>query len=57
MKKISFQFGKEFSLITGGIATMKSLITIDTPEYKVQFIECQENDKMIPVSYLQEIKY
>lgn len=56
MKKISFEYLKQFGLNSGGIVTMKSLITINQPDYKAQFIECTENDKMIPVSQLRELK-
>jgi hypothetical protein len=56
MEKFSFKYGQQFGLETGGIVTMKSLITIDKPEYKIQFIECIENNKLIPVSQLLVIK-
>jgi len=56
MKKINFEYKRQFGLETGGIVSMKSLITINKEEYKAQFIECNENDKLIPVGQLIEIR-
>jgi hypothetical protein len=44
MNKLKFTYGKQFGLKTGGIITMKALITITTPEYSDQLVECHEDD-------------
>ncbi|MEA4975976.1 MAG: hypothetical protein VB046_09600 [Paludibacter sp.] len=43
MKKLTFNHGKQYGTQTGCIITMKALITITTPEYSEQLVECYED--------------
>lgn len=53
---LTFTYGKLFTTGNGGVVTMKSLITINLPDYKVQFVECLESTNPIPAGELVELR-